>query len=759
MKVEERILSNLENLIAQYEAELTFLQNRSMNKFDTTQLPKVIQNMVKLATAKTPSFSNISAVAVSNFVLSHLFGQIRPVINDPIYSDDKIGINTYSIIISRSGSGKDSTYQALSKAVSEAHELIASQHLLELEEKAKQKFIRDAKKTTPDLDESTVTRDAYEHIIDKPETTIASLGSTRGGLTTSLNRMAKHNFGIKSLFASELGLAIQSNSSIVEVLELFSTLYDMGESVSPEFKTQESKEESVNGMFPNLLGISSPAPFYTEGNVRKLLVPMLTTSLARRVNIVFSNASEEFENEYIPENPTERREIQAKARVVLKEYTEELNKHFVKCVKHALADPIIMFDDEAQFIYDDYKSYTQDLSKYLLLKDGDSVEGIEMSGRAFKMGRIAAVWTLAQNKRIIDAETLKAAIYFCDYTAQHLVKFAHTLELKDYEVFINDWEQGFIDNVLPVDQAITKGYITTKNLNKASLENFLRPVNSKLEGVATVTYNDKTNAFVFVPVVKIVAGDFAYRAVPGHITQAQISNVASGKPMEALGKLLSVNSTFNPFAEETTNFVVLPVEQSFLSMHMISKYLASTHHYIATRANSNNHHAFTLIIPINSMISKEEYKYITLSMAHQLMLRIAPEHCEHSTLYQGFAGSTVLSATQPAQLFDISGILGNQASGADVPLLAIKPDTKPSPASIAKYLQDDILQYKQLIIDMLDASSNPLLLFASIIYDMRAHWVSDEQVLSFIDSVNSSLIKSIDEQTKQIYLIEPFVNL
>ena len=105
-------------------------------------------------------------------------------------------------------------------------------------------------------------------------------------------------------------------------------------------------------------------------------------------------------------------EIQAKARVVLKEYTEELNKHFVKCVKHALADPVIMFDDEAQFIYDDYKSYTQDLSKYLLLKDGDSVEGIEMSGRAFKMGRIAAVWTLAQNKRIIDAETLKAAIYF-----------------------------------------------------------------------------------------------------------------------------------------------------------------------------------------------------------------------------------------------------------------------------------------------------------------------------------------------------------
>lgn len=760
MKIEEQILTKLKSLIDQYEQELTFLHNRSMNRFDTTQLPEIIQDMVKLATAKTPSFSNISAVAVSNFVLSHLFGQLRPHINDPIYSDDSIGINTYSIIISRSGSGKDSTYQALSKAVSSAHEFIYKQQLLELEDKALNKFIRESKKIQPDFDESTVVRAHYEHLIDKPETPIASLASTRGGLTTSLNRMAKATFGIKSLFASELGLAIQSNSSIVEVLELFSTLYDMGESVAPEFKTQESKEESVNNMFPNLLGISSPAPFYTEGNVRKLLIPMMTTSLARRISIVFSNASEEFENEYIPQSPSERREIQAAARVILQEYTDRLNTHFTKCVKHTLADPVVQFDDEAQVIYDDYKSYTQDLSKYLLLKNGDSVEGIEMSGRAFKMGRIAATWTLAQNKRIIDAKTLKSAIYFCDYTAQHLVRFADTLELKDYEIFINDWEQGFIDNVLPVDQAITKGYISTKHLNKSSLENFLKPVNSKLEGKATVSYNDKINAFVFVPVVKVVNGDYSYKAVPGHLPpDRQIENLAKNKPMEALGKLLSVDSTINPFVEGTTNFVVLNVEHSFLSMEMINKYLLETFHYIATSRDSSNHHAFTLIVPINSVIKDTEYKYVALSIANQLMLKIAPEHCEFDRVYYGYNGATVLSHNESASLFDISGILGNQASGADVPLLATKSDKRPTSAVISKYLQDDIIQHKQLLIDMLNASSNPLLLFASIIYDMRVHWVSEEQVISFVDSVNSSLIKSIDEQTKQDYLIEPFINL
>ncbi len=108
-KPEDKILSSLTNLIAQYENDLDFLHNRSMTRFDTTVLPQIVQDIIKLATAKSPSFSNVSATAVTNFVLSHTFGQLRPVINDPIYSDDAIGINTYAIILARSGGGKDST--------------------------------------------------------------------------------------------------------------------------------------------------------------------------------------------------------------------------------------------------------------------------------------------------------------------------------------------------------------------------------------------------------------------------------------------------------------------------------------------------------------------------------------------------------------------------------------------------------------------------------------------------------------------------
>ena len=759
MKQEEQIISQLDALGKQYEKELDFLHNRNMNTFDTTKLPEIMQKMLKLAIAKSPSFSNISALAVSNFVLGHLFGQLRPHINDPMYSDDEIGVNTYSIVLARSGGGKDSTYQTLTKATKLAANYIKNQAKLEAEEAARAKFIKDMKKGNPDFDESGVTLADYEDYIKSPEIPITSLQSTRGGLTTSLNRMAKSNYGTKSLYASELGLAIQANSNIVDVLELFSVLFDMGQSVAPEFKTEESKEESINHMYPNLLGISSPAPFYTEGNVRKLLIPMLTTSLARRVTVVFSNAKEEFENEYVPATPAEKRMFEAKQRQTVEKYTRELNDHFLEAVKLIDDNRSIMFTDEAGQIYDDYKSYTQITSKALLLRNGDSVEGIEMSGRAFKIGRIATIWTMASGKTRIDKDTIIAAIYFGDYTAQHLLRFADTLNMKDYELFISDWQQGFFDNVLPIDKAITKGYINVKSLNSHAINNFLKPVNSRLEGIATVSYSDKSNAFIFVPVVKNTELTYTYRACGGHTSNRPISNISVDKPLEMLGELLKVDSSFNSFGSNESTFITLTVTDSFLSMQQISKYLSNTQHFIATTEDRNNHHSFVLNLPISSAIKATEYKFVAMSIANQLMLRIAPENCEYDNNHYGYANSLLLTHTEPAEPFDISGILGNLASGDSVPLLATKPSTKPTKAQIEKYLQSEIIANQEIIVDMLNISKHQLLLAASLVYDMRIHGVELSRISEVMDTINASLIQSIPETTKQEFLIEPFTNL
>ena len=84
-------------------------------------------------------------------------------------------------------------------------EYIDQQAKLEAEEVARSQYIKEMLKLNKDFDQSVVQRDDYADLAKKPEMAITSLGSTRGGLTSSLNRMAKSSFGIKSLFASELG--------------------------------------------------------------------------------------------------------------------------------------------------------------------------------------------------------------------------------------------------------------------------------------------------------------------------------------------------------------------------------------------------------------------------------------------------------------------------------------------------------------------------------------------------------------------------
>lgn len=658
-------------------------------------------------------------------------------------------------------SGKDSTYQAITKATKSAIEYIQQAQSAEAEDKARHLYCKSMKQTNPDFDESAVQLDDYRDQIANPEMAITNLSSTRGGLTSSMNRMAHSEFGTKSIYSSELGMSIQSNSTIMEVLELFSVLFDMGKSVAPEFKTADSKEEAVVGQYVNLLGISSPTPFYNqEGNVRKLFVPLLTTSLARRTTIVFSTAKEEFENEYIPKSPAERREINATSRRVVSELTQSIDKQILTASQSLMVDRSIMFDEEAAAIYDDYKSYTNTLSKLLLLQDGESVEGIEMAGRAFKMGRIAATWALAQDKRIIDKQTLVGAIYFADYTAEHLTRFAATLELKDYELFINDWEQGFFDNVLPIDKAITRGYLTTRQVNKQALESFLKPVNSRLAGTATVSYNEKDNSFVFIPVISNTSqGDYSYRAVRGISEDRPIHTTCVDRPLSSLGALLAVDSSVNPFVGDTTKFVTLVVSGSFLSMSMVNRYLTDVQHFISSSADPDDQHSFVLTLPLNTVIPKSAYKFVCLSIAESLCLRVLPEQHEADSVYHGSATSIQLTGGESAQLFDVSGILGEHASGSDTPKLATKSATKLTKAQVDKYIATDIMAHKQQIIDVLDASSTPLLVFASLVYDLKVHYVSNEQVLDIVDNINSQLLVSITESVKNEFIINPFKEL
>jgi hypothetical protein len=51
------------------------------------------------------------------------------------------------------------------------------------------------------------------------------------------------------------------------------------------------------------------------------------------------------------------------------------------------------------------------------------------------------------------------------------------------------------------------------------------------------------------------------------------------------------------------------------------------------------------------------------------------------------------------------------------------------------------------------------MLFASLVHDLKMHYVDDERIHNVISTINAELTNSFGEEDIQRYLIEPFADL
>ena len=425
----------------------------------------------------------------------------------------------------------------------------------------------------------------------------------------------------------------------------------------------------------------------------------------------------------------------------------------------AMEDKTVIFDDEASELYDSYKSYTQKKANIISIAFPKSILAIEMAGRSFKAARIAALWALAQNKRTIDKATLDAAFYFAEYTANHFQRFEKMISLKPYELLANDYIEGILHNTLPIDKAITSGYIISTS--KSSIMSFLEPLNSYLKGTATVNYSDKENAFIFTPVKKnISTGDYCYSASPISIGQlrSSVSGYTHIKPVAELAlinALTSLDSVYSPFATtDDTKFVVLDIDSSELSMEVLHEYMKPYYHIISTQEDVDDNHTYTVILPVNETISKKEYRYIVNSIAVNFMLRATPEQISSEAVYNTYKDAHILSSTEnPMATFDVSEIKARYASKKSQPNLSTK---LPLTTVQARKKLSEALEAEEMMVSHIDNSDNHLLAFAQVARSLHIDNIEPTTLLDIVDSINSLIEDPISESKKLKYLLDPF---
>lgn len=738
------------------DAHLLTNPNHTYETFNINTLPKEVKDLVDISVlASSGSFANSTALAIATFVLSDLFGQFRFKINDSVYSHNAIGLNIYAFVLSLSGKGKDLTYKVLTnQALAKAQEYIFDRKKEDLEKTARSQFIFKMQMEDKNFDKSTVTRADYAHLIEEVEDHSSDMNSTRGGYTYDVNRMERGEVGVRNIFSSEFAMTFKSNEEILKLMDTLFKQYDTGDVKKPSFKGVDSREAPIKEHYTNVLGISSPNMFLTDTVVKDKFYPLLKQGLGRRSYYISPTKKELRENRISGKTLAEKREVLALNRNKLINLLREVDETMFNNLKTVVSSPkVLMFDDEASQLYQTYFSLTKEKADLLELVLPNSLISLDMGGRAFKMGRIAGVWALAQGKTVIDKSTLEAAIYFADYAANHLIDFEQMLTMKNYEILVNDYLKGYITNSLSLDQAIIKGYITEKQTSAGAIKSFLEPINSKLRGKATVSYSTADNSFKFISTIKNVSvGDYSYTISPvlqESDRKLTPNRVKDNVQLSTVGFILDNDAIFNPFgSKDLTKWVVLRIEKSTLSAKTIDKFLSDYNRLISV---TENEEIINIVLPLNEFITKKEYTYVVSSIATELMVKVLASPDE---TYQAYKNTTILGQfSTDLSFYDVSDIRAKYASKEPMPRLSTPKELTKAQKEKAATKAVELVEQA---VEQIDNADNVLLTFAQVVRYMKTEYVSDIQILDSVDSINSLLTNPISQKDKEQYLIESF---
>ena len=707
-----------------YERDLTDVLEVGQH-FDITRLPEHIQDIIKVVTAKAPSFSNVAALGVVNYGIAHVIGQLRPRINSPVYSSNQIGCNVYSMIISNSGAGKSSSVNTIMEAFAPALEIIDQQRMVKQIELAKQVALATFKKDDPKLQLEDITESMYQQYLNPLPRTTASDKSTRGGISTLVAKLQEEDFSNLSIIIDELGLALKSGNTIDEVLGFLTESFDMGANEAPEFKGEEVKERSIQGMYTNLLAHTSPKIVFEYDTVRDKLAMLFSTAYSRRCIFSFPDEDEACENNPIPETIAADKQLSKLRRDRITNLTPVIGDKMTAAVRNMVINPsdkLVTFSEDAASLYEDYYSYCIKRSEIM---EDSSILQIEMAGRSFKLGKLAALWALAGGTNVISKELYESVIYYAEYNAKYLSKFVKLTNAQPFELLAELFKKGKTQ-FITLDSALTNGYI---NRVTKDFKEILDPLNSVLRTHGTCQYNIESKSFIYTPFVRVendseldtnpTKGDYSVSYTllideDGNPTPAARSLEDAPDSLQTykektdwvkeprqyllnnfdrtrddvglpnIVNLLKRDSIYSAFtydniekdgvtvpnkrSQETLNsstkLIVLDIDKSEISMEDMHEYLEHYKHITASSIDNTNKYKFRLIIPINVELSGTDtklYSYVVKRLAADLLVTADKVSFNPAHPYYGYKNATVL-LQEGGQLMDVTKYLTDYAS-------------------------------------------------------------------------------------------------
>lgn len=704
----------------------------------STPLPKFINELADSIPNKLDPKMKLT-IAVSEIIL--FASQFRRNIRH--WNNSLIPINAITFCISGSGTGKDSSINAMRKNFLGGYEVI--NHLRVEKAKDAAKSIAKSKGLAmPD------NPDVYEKFYDKPMPLFVA-PSTNEGFIQYLNELDRSGIGAGFILSGEFGAELLTSPTIIANLQLLAELYDEGKKEVKVLKDKDKQSEEIKNLPVSALFMGSPENILFDETVKKKFKTEFTTKLARRSFFNF-NFFEVEEPTYsnINELLKEEMKIEDIARNLNEKYTEEFRLLALDQINKCGVP--LEIDIKTRELVTLYKKYNQ--QKASKVNKQYPITQLVIMHLYWKALKLAGALAIIKNKSSISELEYKEAITFTELLNEDMKNFEIELVKDPYELFVGFCQTILQDNKCFVDtHSLRKmGYISTTSNTTSKLKDLANLASSyDPSGVYKVT----DTGIEYTKLVKTTGNGVSYLEVSGSKDDRKLAcsknfNYAVVE-FKNLAGMLAKDFAYSPFKfrdgirnksniEGGVKWIALDIDDSVYSDEQMHEILQDYNHHIARTSDPNNPFKFRVLLELDSIVDlgDKEYKNFIKSISNYLDLKI--DILPKSQIYFSYSGRNVLSVTDKYPLETKDHIMN-----------AYNTTTLSNPTEYIDTLSDK--QKKALLSDPLTTFSYafeaPEGKGSVSLYRAAKHakdlGMSKEEVINLIQEINSYWIRPMDQ--------------
>lgn len=375
------------------------------------ELPKVFE-----ATEKVVS-RNIEPKMRALMTASELItfaGHLRKNIQ---WHGSSIPVNSISILIGESGSGKGRSLSAIQGVLKKALAVVD----VSREATAKKVAIDAAV-------DAGKPEGKWRDFYSKPRDLVVAI-STLQGWIKHLNALETGKLGAGTLYVDELASELSSSKDLMELLTSLAILYDAGHLPVKALKSDENQGSAVHNLPVSALLFGSPYGMIFNEAVKKKFLDEASSKLARRSVVCFSTT--------IAEEPTftttkESRAYDREESTRIKEAADQLVPWYTSLVLSTTHDDLVVAE-EVEDLFSDYHKYNLGLASKM--SQLHPLSKIHRQHRQWAALKIAGALAILEGSPTIEKEHFIESINFVEMFVDDLEQFEIELNKESYELF------------------------------------------------------------------------------------------------------------------------------------------------------------------------------------------------------------------------------------------------------------------------------------------------------------------------------------